>query len=147
MTATTMTIEEREAFLEAVHIGVLAIPENERGPLTVPIWYEYEPGGELWMTTGKLSRKGQCLRKGARVSLCVQEEEPPYKYVSVEGPIMAIENDENVDGTRRLAHRYLGESAGDDYISMMRDFMESVVPIRVSMRPERWLTFNAARNG
>ncbi len=34
---TAMTREEREAFLADVHIGVLAIPDGDRGPLTIPI--------------------------------------------------------------------------------------------------------------
>ena len=41
-----MTKEEREAFLADLHVGVISIAEEGRGPLTVPIWYSYEPGGE-----------------------------------------------------------------------------------------------------
>ena len=54
-----MTKQEREAFLAEVHVGVISIEEAGRGPLTVPIWYDYQPGGELWLITDRGSRKGQ----------------------------------------------------------------------------------------
>ena len=47
-----MTKQEREAFLADVHVGVISIEEAGRGPLTVPIWYDYQPGGELWLEAG-----------------------------------------------------------------------------------------------
>jgi hypothetical protein len=31
----------------------------EARPLTMPVWYTYEPGGELWLVTDKNSRKAQ----------------------------------------------------------------------------------------
>ena len=57
MSSLAMTRAEREAFLAAVHVGVISLADGERGPLTVPIWYGYEPGGELWIVTDRDSRK------------------------------------------------------------------------------------------
>ncbi len=74
-----MTVHERESFLEAVRIGVLSITEPDRGPLSAPVWYGYEAGGELWFVTGRESRKGKLLEVGIRISLCVQTEDPPYQ--------------------------------------------------------------------
>ncbi len=91
---TRMTKEEREAFLAQPHIGVVAIPEDGRGPLTVPVWYWYEPGGDLWFETEPVSRKGRLLEVGTRISLCAQNEDPPFAYVSVEGPIVEIADDD-----------------------------------------------------
>jgi len=53
MSNTVMTRAEREAFLAGVHVGVLAIADPARGPLAVPIWYDYAPGGELRFVTGQ----------------------------------------------------------------------------------------------
>jgi nitroimidazol reductase NimA-like FMN-containing flavoprotein (pyridoxamine 5'-phosphate oxidase superfamily) len=86
----TMTKEEREAFLADVHVGVISIAEDGHGPLTVPVWYSYEAGGEVRITARR-SRKGKLLERAGRFSLCAQTERPPYKYVSVEGPILSIE--------------------------------------------------------
>ena len=82
---------QRETFLAGVHVGVLAIPDPGRGPLNAPIWYGYEPGGDVWLITGADSRKGRLLRRDVRVSLVAQNEAPPYQYVSVEGPVVSLE--------------------------------------------------------
>jgi nitroimidazol reductase NimA-like FMN-containing flavoprotein (pyridoxamine 5'-phosphate oxidase superfamily) len=136
-----MSKSEREAFLAALHVGVISIPDPARGPLTVPIWYAYEPGGELWVITDRTSRKGKLLAKGARFSLCAQTEAPPYQYVSVEGPIVAIEPSDKERHSRPMAHRYLGKEFGDQYIAATeseRDAAGGSVVVR--MRPERWLS-------
>src|SRR5437773_3848872 len=86
-----MTKQERERFLADLHVGIISIPEEGRGPLTVPIWYSYEPGGELRVVTARTSRKARLLQRAGRFSLCAQTETRPYKYVSVEGPVVAIE--------------------------------------------------------
>ena len=138
--STRMTREEREAFLADVRVAVLSLPEEGRGPLAVPIWYGYEPGGELWFTTERDSRKGRLLANAARISLCVQTETPPYKYVSVEGPVVAIESSDVERHERPLAHRYLGPEAGDAYIAETGGSEARSDAIRVRMRPERWLT-------
>jgi len=133
-----MTKQERESFLADLHVGIISVAEEGRGPLTVPIWYSYEPGGEVRVVTGGTSRKAQLLRTARRFSLCAQTETPPYKYVSVEGPIVAIEP-ANLERDRRpLAHRYFGVQAGDRYVERTR--VETVENVLVRMRPERWLT-------
>jgi len=86
-----MNEHERQEPLAGVHIGVIAIERADGPPLTVPIWYGYEPGGLVWIITGAESLKGRLLNAARRFSLCAQTEEPPfYKYVSVEGPIVDV---------------------------------------------------------
>src|SRR5262245_11412377 len=133
-----MTKQKRERFLADLHVGIISISEEGRGPLTVPIWYSYTPGGEVRAVTGATSRKAQLLRKAHRFSLYAQTETPPYKYVSVEGPIVSIEPAELERDRRPLARRYLGDRVGDRYIERTRG--ETAENLLVHMRPERWLT-------
>ena len=140
-----MTKQEREAFLASLHVGIISIPEGGRGPLTVPIWYLYEPGGELRVVTGRTSRKAQLLQQAGRFSVCVQTETPPYKYVSVEGPVVGIEPADLERDRRPLAHRYLGAQSGDRYIEKTR--LEYAGNVVVRMLPERWLTVDYAKAG
>ena len=139
----TMTKMEREAFLADVHVGMISITEEGRGPLTVPIWYAYAPGGELRLITGRHSRKGRLLTQAGRCSLCVQTESPPYRYVSVEGPITAIEAVDVERDLRPLAHRYLGAAEGDRFVEQTREGQADNILLR--MRPERWLTADYAK--
>jgi nitroimidazol reductase NimA-like FMN-containing flavoprotein (pyridoxamine 5'-phosphate oxidase superfamily) len=81
----TMTRFERESFLADLHVGVLGVNAEGRGPLIVPVWYSYEPGGTVNVITGENSRKAALIDSTGRFSLCVQTELAPYKYVTVEG--------------------------------------------------------------
>jgi Pyridoxamine 5'-phosphate oxidase len=135
-----MTREQREKFLAGLHVGVLAIPDGARGPLTAPIWYGYEPGGEVWVVTGASSRKGKLLRPGVRVSLVAQNEASPYMYVSVEGPVSSVEPVRDAEAVRSLARRYLGAKGGDAYVAATWQGYENDPNVLVSIRPERWLT-------
>jgi len=134
-----MTKAEREDFLADAHVGIISISEGDRGPLTVPIWYAYDPGGELHFVTERTSRKGRLLEQVPRFSLCAQTEAPPYKYVSVEGPIVAIETADVDRHIRPLANRYLGPELGDQYIEASRGEGGEIDSILVRMQPERWL--------
>ena len=137
-----MTKQERERFLADLHVGIISIPEEGRGPLTVPIWYSYEPGGELRVVTARTSKRARLLQRAGRFSLCAQTETPPYKYVSVEGPVVAIEPADVERDRRSLARRYFGADLGDRYIESTRDLVGNVL---VRMRPERWLTVDYAK--
>jgi nitroimidazol reductase NimA-like FMN-containing flavoprotein (pyridoxamine 5'-phosphate oxidase superfamily) len=138
-----MTRGEREAFLADVRVGVLSIADGARGPLTVPVWYGYERGGEVWFVTDRDSRKGKLLLLVDRISLCVQTESAPYKYVSVEGPIAAIERADLERHRRVLAHRYLGKELGDGYLAASETSGEENIVVR--LRPERWLSIDYSK--
>jgi nitroimidazol reductase NimA-like FMN-containing flavoprotein (pyridoxamine 5'-phosphate oxidase superfamily) len=134
----SMTRQEREAFLADIHIGVVSIADGERGPLTAPVWYAYEPGGEISFVTGADSRKARALAGATRASFLVQSEELPYQYVSVEGPV-TVEVADLDKHTRPIAHRYLGQEAGDGYLASTRGEGGAEEAL-VRIRPERWLT-------
>ena len=140
---TAMSQKEKEAYLAGLHVGVLAINEPGLGPLTVPIWYDYEPGGRLCMITGTESRKGRLLKMGERVSLAAQSEAPPYKYVSVEGPITEIKNSSQEE-LLSMAIRYLGEQQGKAYAKANASVSEGN-SILVSVTPERWLAVDYSK--
>ena len=138
--SATMTREEREQFLAEVHVAVLSVVEHgDGGPLAVPVWYSYQPGGLVSVITGGSTRKAAAIRAAGRFSLCVQDERPPYKYVTVEGPVTIEEarHDERVD----LARRYLGLEGGDAYVSAVPTGGQIVF----RMIPERWLTVDYAK--
>ncbi|MBA2283197.1 MAG: pyridoxamine 5'-phosphate oxidase family protein [Acidimicrobiia bacterium] len=137
-----MSDEERQAFLAGVHVGVISIERRDGPPLTVPIWYAYEPGGLVSVITGADSVKGKLLTAARRFSLCAQTEEPPfYKYVSVEGPIVDVAPADVEADQRPMAHRYFGAELGDLYVASSNDH-ES---LKFSMRPGRWWTVDYSK--
>ena len=110
-----------------------------RGPLTVPIWYTYQPGGTLNVSTGRGTRKAQAIMAAGRFSLCAQDEQPPYKYVTVEGPA-AIEDATDAERLE-LARRYLGTEGGDAFLAATPGGGQ----IMIRMTPERWASVDYSR--
>ena len=108
----------------------------------MPIWYAYTPGGEVHVITGRTSRKATLIERTGRFSLCAQDEKPPYKYVAVEGSVVAIEQADRERDTRPMAHRYLGVTRGDQYMaqSAENDTSAGAGDVLIRMRPERWLS-------
>jgi hypothetical protein len=140
-----MSTTEREEFLAGLHVAILSVEDPGRGPLTVPVWYSYAPGGTVNVVTGGQSAKAQLLRAAGRFSLCVQSESMPYRYVSVEGPISALDETVSDDERRALAHRYLGTEGGDLYVAATADQAAGSVAFR--MAPERWRTSDYGKLG
>ena len=128
----TMTPEQREAFLAGMHVGVMGIADGDRGPLTVPVWYSYEPGGNVVVLTGDTSRKAVLVDAAGRFSMCAQQEALPYKYVMVEGPVVA-KRPATANDTLAMAVRYLGEELGAGYAEA-----SSGGSVVYEMQPERW---------
>lgn len=133
MASTDMTIEEREAFLADLHVGILSIARDGKGPLSLPIWYQYADG-EVTIGIADSSVKAKLLKRHGRATLTVQNETPPYQYVMVEGPVTIDKNPESV---QEMATRYLGPELGAWYAEQNPPSDDSAL---VRMRPETWLT-------
>jgi PPOX class probable F420-dependent enzyme len=131
----SMSQTDREEFLAGVHVGVLSVASDDGGgPLTVPIWYTYQPGGTVNVSTGRSTRKARAIAAAGRFSLCAQDERPPYKYVTVEGP--AVMEDATDAERLELARRYLGPEGGDAFIAANPGGGQ----VMIKMTPQHWLT-------
>lgn len=133
-----LSVHEREQFLAEPHIAALSVAAGpSRGPLTVPIWYQYTPGGEAWVLTSAGSRKAQLIEAAGRLSLMVERLEPTIRYVSVEGPVTRT-----VPGTDELlweiSKRYLPQEKVLPYIEFAKAQLGEQVAIY--LRPKRWLS-------
>jgi len=137
MADNRLSVSERELFLAEPHIAALSVSAGPgRGPLTVPIWYQYAPGAEAWVLTEAGSRKAGLIQAAGRFTLMVDRVAPTTRYVSVEGPVTRTvpETDELL---REIAARYLPPDKVSAYIELAKaDFGEQVA---IYMRPERWL--------
>jgi PPOX class probable F420-dependent enzyme len=140
-----MTQSERDAFLADSRVAVLAVADPPRGPLAIPIWYDRLPSGEFWIFTPAASPKAKLIAKAGRLSFVVQDERPPYRYVSVEGPVTAIEPAQ-LEQIRHLARRYYGPEKGDDFAEELRDEVGASTRVRIRMQPERWRTADYSKH-
>ncbi len=136
--ARKMTREEREQFLARPQVGVLSVAaEPGRAPLTTPIWYRYEPGGDVVVMTSPGSRKTRLIEAAGRFALCVQQQDGVYRYVSVEGPVVKTWPMTKAE-RHEMAARYLPPGVSEAYTDAMDDTHGS--NIAIVMRPERWNT-------
>ncbi len=138
MADNRLSVRDRELFLAEPHVAALSVSAGPgRGPLTVPIWYQYAPGGEAWVLTEAGSRKARLIEAAGRFTLMVERVVPTVRYVSVEGPVTRT-----VPGTdellREITMRYLPPEKVTAYIEFARaDFGQQVA---IYLRPQRWLS-------
>ncbi len=134
----SLSVRDRELFLAEPHVAALSVSAgHSRGPLTVPIWYQYAPGGAAWVLTEAGSRKAQLIETVGRFTLMVERVMPTVRYVSVEGPVTRT-----VPGTdellQEIAVRYLPPDKVPGYIEFAK--VELGEQVAIYLRPERWLT-------
>ena len=129
---------ERQEFLAQPHVAALSVAAGpDRAPLVVPIWYQYEPGGDIWFHTPVGSRKAKLIDAAGRVSLMVDEAGARVRYVSVEGPVVRTEPG-SAEVVRTMTARYLPAERVDAYVEFaLAAHGEQVV---YHVRPERWLS-------
>jgi len=137
MADSSLSERDREFFLAEPHVAALSLSAGQgRGPLTVPIWYQYAPGGEAWVLTEAGSRKARLIEAAGRFTLLVERVMPTVWYVSVEGPVTRT-----VPGTdellREIAARYLPPDKVPAYIEFVN--VELGEQVAIYLRPERWL--------
>ncbi len=145
MARMNMTKAEREAFLAEVHVGVVGVP-GEGAPMMVPVWYDYEPGGEIRFVTYAESKKMPGIRAAGRASMLVQTENAPYKYAWVEGPVRLGEPEAKRDVVG-IAQRYLGEEGARQYLAATGGSEVRPGSVLVALKPEKWRTIDYGKMG
>ena len=134
-----MTDAQRDEFLSDVWVAVLVIERANKGPLCAPVWYRYVDGS-FEVTMEDASAKAVLLRRAGRAGICIQDESPPYKYVTAEGPVTvtALGGPERHNLVLEMATRYLGEEAGRRYAEGFSPDEEGGA--LMTLRPRRWQT-------
>ncbi len=112
-----MSVEEARAFLASgTRTGKLAVVRRDGAPFVVPIWFVVDVDGSLVFNTGARTVKGQAIRRDPRVSICVDDEDPPHGYVRVDGVAEVSEDlDAMLPWATAIARRYMGDDLAEDY--------------------------------
>lgn len=112
----SMTYEEcKEFILEEPRPAVVAVVRHDGRPHCAPVWIDLD-GDEIMFTTGRDTLKGKALLRDPRISLCVDDDRPPFSYVIIEGTATLTED---LDDLRywagRLGGRYMGQDRAEEY--------------------------------
>ena len=111
-----MSPEEWRAFVSTgTRTGKVAIVRGNGAPHVVPIWFVLD-GDDFIFTSAVDTVKGKSLRRDGRIALCVDDERPPYAFVSVEGVARTSEDlSEVLHWATKIAARYIGDDRADEF--------------------------------
>jgi PPOX class probable F420-dependent enzyme len=118
MSYRSLAPENVWAFLVAlpVRTAKLATVRADGRPHVAPVWYVLDDDGSLLFNTGEATVKGRNLRRDPRVALCVEDDRPPFSFVTMEG---VVEISDDLDEVRQLASRiggrYMGAERAEEY--------------------------------
>jgi PPOX class probable F420-dependent enzyme len=112
----TMTENEWRAFVSTgTRTGKAGLTRKDGSPHVTPVWFLLDEN-ELVFTTHSESLKGRILTRDPRICLCVDDQEPPYSYVVIQG-VASLSQD--LGELRRWAAaiggRYMGQDRAEEY--------------------------------
>jgi PPOX class probable F420-dependent enzyme len=113
-----MSTAEVHAFLSAAPArpAILATTRTDGRPHVAPIWYAIDGAGSIHFTTGEDTVKGRNLRRTRYAMVSVDDDAPPFSFVTLEG---AVSISDDLDEVRRWAGiigaRYMGADRADEY--------------------------------
>lgn len=150
MTTPMMSDDERDAFMAEPYIAVLSVASDDgRPPHTVPLFYGYEPGGNLTFYTqthGRIARKTRLIEAAGAVTLNVQKPTYPYRYVTVEGTVIGVDRPPSRDAMLAIVGRYLPARGAAKFVDTELGHPDQRL-VLFTIRPDRWITFDVVRQG
>jgi PPOX class probable F420-dependent enzyme len=121
-----MSDEEVVAFLTdaPARTASLATVRSDGRPHVAPVWFALDRStvggdsviGDIVFNTNSDSFKGRSLRRDPRVALSIDDEQPPFSFVIIEG-IATISEDlaEVARWAAILGGRYMGQDRAEEY--------------------------------
>jgi PPOX class probable F420-dependent enzyme len=114
--AHRMSGDELDAFLgSGTRTGKLATMRADGSPHVAPIWFILD-GDDLVFMTGADTLKGKAMLRDPRVALCVDDEQPPFGFATIEGTVtLSTDLDEMLPWSIAIARRYMGDEQAEAY--------------------------------
>jgi PPOX class probable F420-dependent enzyme len=120
---TEMSKKEIRKFLvQGTLTGKLATVKKDGSPHLVPIWFTLDrsnnnSNGDIIFTTNSMSVKGKNIRRDNRVSICIDDQTPPFSFVTVYGTAKTQQYKPNelVEWATKIAGRYMGRKNAKSY--------------------------------
>jgi PPOX class probable F420-dependent enzyme len=112
-----MTDDEVRVFLtDGTHTAKLATTRANGDPHVAPVWFVVDDDGTIVFNTGIDTVKGRNIQRNPRVSLCVDDETPPFSFVVIDGTAEISEDPDELRTTAsRIGGRYMGEDRAEEY--------------------------------
>ncbi|MFJ4815004.1 PPOX class F420-dependent oxidoreductase [Streptomyces sp. NPDC088801] len=111
-----MTETQWRAFVtHGTRTGKLSTVRANGSPHVTPVWFLLD-GDDVVFNTEKDGVKGRNLARDGRFALCMDEDQPPYAFVLLQGRTEISEDpDEMLQWAGRIGARYMGEERAEGY--------------------------------
>jgi PPOX class probable F420-dependent enzyme len=131
--ARRMTEEQYKGFLLGrARTAILATVRADGRPHAAPVWFDLD-GDTLIFTTGENTVKGRNIRRDPRVTICIDDDNPPFAFAVIEGQAEIADADPDLlYWTTRIGGRYMGLRRADEYGT--RNAVEDELLVRVTPR-------------
>ena len=139
---TEMSKAEIGRFLmQGTFTGKLATVKKDGSSHVVPIWFVLDNRnsrgrkiGDIILTTGDTSVKAQNIQRDNRVSICIDDQTPPFSFVTIFGiaKIHPYKQKEVLKWATKIAERYMGKDNAEAYGK--RNSEEGLVLVRIKPR-------------
>ena len=135
---TEMSKAEIGRFLmKGTFTGKLATVKEDGSSHVVPIWFVLEKKksrdrvGNIIFTTGSTSVKANNIQRDNRISICIDDQIPPFSFVTIFGTakIYPYKQKEVLKWATEIAERYMGKSNAEAY--GRRNSEEGLVLVRI----------------
>lgn len=132
--------EEWQAFLRhGTRTGKLATVRRDGRSHVVPVWFVLD-GDDVVFTTSATSVKARAMRRDPRVSMCVDDENPPFAFVMIEGSATLSDDlDEMLPYATAIGGRYIGPDRAEEFgrrNAVSGELLVRVTPTRVLAEAE-----------
>ncbi|MDX3638200.1 PPOX class F420-dependent oxidoreductase [Streptomyces sp. MB09-02B] len=111
-----MTDQQWRAFVsQGTRTGKLSTVRADGSPHVTPVWFLLD-GDDVVFNTEKDGVKGRNLARDGRFAFCVDQDQPPYAFVMLQGRTETSEDpEETLRWAGRLGARHMGEERAREY--------------------------------
>ena len=93
----------------------LAVVRADGAPHVAPVWVDVD-GDEIVFMTSAGTIKGKAILRDPRVSLCWDDERPPFSFLTIAGTATtSTDPDDLLYWGTRIGGRYMGAARAEEY--------------------------------
>jgi PPOX class probable F420-dependent enzyme len=109
VTDTRLRDEDR-ALLKGKNFAHVATLRADGSPAVTPVWVDVDEDGNVLLNSAVGRLKDRNIRRDPRLALSVQDQEDPYRWLSVEGEATIEEGERAETHIQELAQLYWGHA-------------------------------------
>ena len=112
----------------------LAVVRADGAPHVAPVWIDLD-GDEIVFMTSADTIKGKAIVRDGRVCMCLDDERPPFSFVTIAGAATTSDDpSELLAWARRIGARYMGEDRAEEFArrnAVPPEMLVRVVPAKI----------------